>query len=67
MADRETLIAQKQAVRRQIERTQQELERARSAMPPNRRQVRTLEARLEALMAEEYNLRLAIDRSARSL
>jgi hypothetical protein len=65
MSDRETLIAQKQALRRQIERMQRDLEQARAAMPPDRRRVRLLENRLDALMAEEYSLRLAIDRSPR--
>jgi hypothetical protein len=63
MADREALIARKHAVRRTIERVQRELERARATTPPPARQVRKLEDQLERLMAEEYTLRLAIDRS----
>jgi hypothetical protein len=63
MVDRESLIARKHALRGQIERLQRELERARTASPANQRQMRKLEAQLEKLMAEEYSLRLAIDRS----
>lgn len=60
--DREALIARKQAVRRQIERHQGEMEQLHLAQPPNVRRVRTLETELEQLMSEEYTLRLAIDR-----
>lgn len=65
MADREALIARKHAVRRQIEATRRQLEAARqpASGKPNRRQIRQLEATLDRLMAEEYNLRLAIDRN----
>jgi hypothetical protein len=63
MPDREALIARKQEVRRQIERAQRALAQARAATPANSRRVRTLEAQVERLMAEEYTLRLAIDRS----
>ncbi|GIV78903.1 MAG: hypothetical protein KatS3mg050_3297 [Litorilinea sp.] len=64
MADRYQLIARKQEVRRQIERLQRELEALRAQ--PGRgqqRRVARLEGELERLMAEEYQLRMAIDRS----
>ena len=60
--DRESLIAHKQSVRRQIEQCQRQLEQLHQAQPPNARRIRTLEAELEQLMGEEYTLRLAIDR-----
>jgi hypothetical protein len=60
--DRETLIARKHTVRRQIERCQRQLEQLRQSEPVNARRIRTLEAELERLMGEEYTLRLAIDR-----
>lgn len=60
--DRETLIARKHAVRRQIEQYQRRLEQLRQAQPPDTRRIRTLESDLEQLMGEEYALRLAIDR-----
>lgn len=65
MVDREALIARKQMVRRQIEETRRRLEQARRPADgsPNKRRVRQLEEKLDRLMAEEYNLRLAIDRS----
>jgi hypothetical protein len=64
MSNRESLIARKQTVRREIEQTQRELNRLRLTKPPTpARRLRTLEERLERLMTEEYNLRLAIDQS----
>ena len=60
--DRESLIARKHEVRRQIERYQREMEQLRQAQPLNLRRIRTLETQLEQLMGEEYTLRLAIDR-----
>ncbi len=65
MADREALIARKQMVRRQIEETRRRLTQARQPAngKPNKRQIRRLEEKLDRLMAEEYTLRLAIDRS----
>ena len=65
MADRFELIAKKQEVRREIERTRRELVRERSPQigEPDRRRVEKLENDLERLMAQEFNLRLAIDRS----
>lgn len=65
MGNRDALIARKHAVRRQIEGTRRRLTHARQPADgkPNKRQIRQLEAKLDQLMAEEYNLRLAIDRS----
>jgi prefoldin subunit 5 len=60
--DRETLIARKQVVRQQIERCHRQLEQLRQAQPPNARRIHTVEDELERLTAEEYTLRLAIDR-----
>lgn len=63
--DRIALIARKQEVRRQIERVNRQLEAARGVADPkqDRRRIARLEQQLQALMAEEYSLRLAIDRS----
>ena len=63
--DREALIARKNEVRRQIERLQRELTQQQNAAEPqrNRRRMAQLEQQVELLMAEEFNLRLAIDRS----
>jgi hypothetical protein len=65
VADRASLIARKHAVRGEIERTQRELARLRSpdSVNPNQRRIRQLEKKLEQLMAEEYRLRVAIDRA----
>jgi phosphotransacetylase len=63
--DRFALIARKQEVRRQLERVNRQLEAARNAADPerDRRRIAQLEQQLQTLMAEEYALRLAIDRS----
>jgi len=63
MADRYRLIARKEEVRRKLEQMRRTLERERSKDPPARRQINRLEAQLEQLMAEEYNLRVAIDQA----
>jgi hypothetical protein len=65
VADRASLIARKHAVRRELERTQRELTRLRSTDSVNshKRRIRQLEKKLEQLMAEEYRLRVAIDRA----
>lgn len=66
MADRAALIARKQQLRREIERAQRELDRARASVPPiTGRAVRRLEDQLERLMGEEYSLRIAIDQAGR--
>ena len=68
--DRAALIVRKQEVRRLLERA--EAERARLQTLPdenaagskrNRRRMAELQQQIERLMAEEYNLRLAIDRA----
>ncbi len=65
MADRDALIARKQETQRKIVRTRRELERERrpDIEKPDRKRIERLETELERLMAQEYNLRLAIDRS----
>ena len=68
MADRFELIARKQEVQRKISRTRRELERERrpDIEKPDRKRIDKLETELERLMAQEYSLRLAIDRSGPS-
>ena len=67
--DRFALIARKQEVRRQIEQVNRQLEAennaARATADPkrDRRRIAQLEQQLQTLMAEEYALRIAIDRS----
>ncbi len=63
MADQAALIARKQAVRRRIEQLRRRVEREERKQPPAQRQIRKLEDELERSMAEEYNLRMAIDRA----
>jgi hypothetical protein len=66
MTDRFALIARKHEVRRRIERVTNALEQERRlpAERQDRRRIAGWGRELEALMAEEYSLRLAIDRSA---
>ena len=62
--DRESLIARKQEVLRELKRAQRQLEAIRSADSPHqRRQLQQLENEIKQLMAEEYRLRIAIDRA----
>ena len=63
--DRESLIARKQEVRRQLERAQASLTQLENAAGPkqDRRRLAQLQRQIERLMAEEYNLRLAIDQA----
>ena len=62
--DRESLIAHKQEVLRELTRARRQLEAARSADSPHQRSQRQqLESEVEQLMAEEYRLRIAIDRA----
>jgi hypothetical protein len=69
--NRAGLIERKEAVRAEIARLLQQLARAQQthAAAPGQpltrsaRQIAELEARLEALMAEEHALRIQIDRS----
>ena len=64
MGERFQLMARKQDVRSRIERLRRQLEHERSlGERANLRRLRTLENQLERLMAEEYNLRVAIDQS----
>jgi hypothetical protein len=66
VTDRFALIARKNEVRRRIERVTLALEQQRQlpAEKQDRRRLAGWERELETLMAEEYSLRLAIDRSA---
>lgn len=62
--DRESLIARKNEVLRELTRARRQLEAARSADSRfKRNQQAQLENEVEQLMAEEYRLRIAIDRS----
>lgn len=63
MTDRYALIARKEEVRRKLEQVRRTLERERAKVPPQQRLVNRLESQLEQLMAEEYNLRVAIDQA----
>jgi cell division protein FtsB len=63
MSEREMLIARKQQVRRELERAQRELETLRERPNPPDREIAQLENQVEQLMAEEFNLRVAIDQS----
>jgi hypothetical protein len=63
--DRATLIARKHEVHRQLEQARRQLATQQNAADPkrNRRRIAVLEQQIEQLMAEEFNLRLAIDRA----
>ena len=62
--DKASLIARKHEVIAQIARVRRELERENQhPTRKNRRKRQQLERKLESLMAEEYRLRLQIDRS----
>ena len=62
--DRASLIARKQEVQRKLTSAQRQLEAIGSADNGHqRRQRQQLEIEVEQLMAEEYRLRIAIDRS----
>lgn len=65
MMDRHALIARKHEVRRLIEQAQRELARVEQAPTSwrSRRTISALQAKIERLMAEEYSLRLEIDRA----
>ena len=64
MTDKASLIARKHEVIAQIARVRRELEREhRHPTRKNKRKRAQLERQLERLMAEEYRLRLQIDRS----
>ncbi len=62
--NRESLIARKQEVLRELTRAQRQLEAIRVADSPHqRRQLQQLESEIDNFMAEEYRLRIAIDRA----
>lgn len=63
--DREVLIARKHEVHRQLERAQAALAQIENAAGPkrDRRRIAQLQNQVDRLMAEEFNLRLAIDQS----
>ena len=63
--DRAALIARKLEVRSQLERTQALVGQLENTAGPkrDRRRIAQLQQQVERLMAEEYSLRLAIDRS----
>jgi len=63
MADRFALIARKQEVRRRLETLQRQLGHERAKAVPLQRSIHQLERQVEQLMAEEYNLRVAIDQT----
>lgn len=63
MADRFALIARKQEVRRRLETLQRQLTAERAKLQPNQRHLNQLERQAEQLMAEEANLRVAIDQA----
>jgi hypothetical protein len=67
MSDRYQLIARKEAIRRQIAQIRRRLESERAPVngSPNQHRIAKLETQLERLMAQEYSLRQAIDRSPR--
>ena len=66
--DRESLIARKHEVRRQLERAQAALAQLENAAGPkqDRRRIAQLQNQIDRLMAEEFNLRLAIDQANRA-
>lgn len=63
--DKEALIARKQEILRELTQTRRRLAALSSGggAPGNRQEQAQLEARIEHLMAEEYRLRIAIDRA----
>ncbi len=63
--DRQALIARKHDVRRQLEQAQRELRRVQTQPSTwrTRHAVNALQTKIERLMAEEYALRLEIDRA----
>lgn len=62
--DREQLITRKQEVLRELTRARRQLDGIRyNASPRQRSRRQQLETEVEQLMAEEYRLRVAIDRA----
>lgn len=60
---REQLISRKHQVIAERQLLQRELEGIRQSDKPNRHRMGQLESRIGQLQSEEYQLRLAIDRS----
>lgn len=65
MTDRFALIARKQEIRRRLETLQRQLDAERTKVAPAQRYIQQLERQVEQLMAEEYNLRVAIDQTGK--
>lgn len=65
MADRFALIARKQEVRRCLETLHRQLDHERTKSPPAPRRIHQLEHQVDQLMAEETQLRIAIDQAGR--
>ena len=64
MNDRESLIARKQEVLRELTRARRQLEAVQQSGDRHQRQrANELQGEIERLMAEEYRLRIAIDRA----
>ncbi len=63
MAGRFTLIARKELVRQRLGQLQRELTRLQTQQPSALRRIERLQGAIEQLMAEEYNLRVAIDQA----
>lgn len=62
--DRDQLIARKNDVRRQIDRLRRQLSQEQVQARPSARRIRQLQEQMDRLMAEEHELRLAIDSSS---
>ena len=61
--NREQLISRKHEVIAERQRLQRELAGIRQSNKPNRSRISQLESRIQQLQSQEYQLRLAIDRS----
>ncbi len=63
--EREALIARKHEVRRRLDQMARKLAHVQSQPSTwrTRREINALQGKIEGLMAEEYALRLAIDRT----
>jgi hypothetical protein len=63
--DRASLIARKHEVRRELQRALSALAQLENAAGPkqDRRRIAQLQSQIDRLMAEEFNLRLAIDQA----
>jgi hypothetical protein len=63
MTDRADLIARKEGVRREMERIRRDLAREEARPSPSAPRIQQLREQIERLTAEEFSLRIAIDRS----